>query len=128
MHQTMTYEAPLPGSQPLHELLWAIGKSWIASPQRLREEAQQPPEPFDDAVYRATTERTTVQQVVTALRMQGVEGEESTMLGSLAEMVSAGEIPFADFIGRVQNLFPRAIDALDVALRMKIASLVLPRH
>ncbi|PZP85019.1 MAG: hypothetical protein DI582_07210 [Azospirillum brasilense] len=129
MQQAMTYQ-PLPGSQPLHEILWTLGKSWLSSPQRVQEEQQRAVQPlaFDDAAYRANVERTTVNQLVMSMRMQGIAGEEDTMLSSLAEMATQGEIAFSDFIGRVQNLFPRTLDALDVTLRMKIASLVLPQN
>ncbi len=66
-----------------------------------------------------------VQQLVTALRMQGIAEEDEHMLSSLESLVMAGEIQFPDFIGRVQNLFPRILDDLDVSLRMKVASLMV---
>ena len=68
---------------------------------------------------------TAASQLVMSLRMQGVEPEDETMLHSLEALMLAGEITFKDFTSRVQNLFPRAMEALDVSMRMKIASLAL---
>lgn len=68
----------------------------------------------------------TAQQIAISLRMQGVQPEDETMLASLESLATAGEISFADFVGRMQNLFPRAMEALDISLRLKIASLLMP--
>ena len=56
--------------------------------------------------------------------MQGIDDESTAMLGLLESLALAGEISFRDYIGRVQNLFPRVLDDIDVSLRMKVASLM----
>jgi hypothetical protein len=102
---------------PLHEVLWSLGRSLIHG-------KTEPKEPADHLHHRM--QELTVQQLTTSMRMHGIKGEEETMLSSLEAMVQAGEISFEDFIGRVQNLFPKTLDALDVSLRMKIAARVIP--
>jgi len=67
----------------------------------------------------------TVKQLSTILRMQSAESEEMTMLSSLETLVLAGEIGYTEFVSRVQNLFPRAMAALEVTIRMKVSALVL---
>lgn len=67
----------------------------------------------------------TVKQLGLHLRMQLPEAEEVTMLNSLETLVLAGEIGYAEFVDRVQNLFPAAMVRLENSLRMKIAALVL---
>jgi hypothetical protein len=67
----------------------------------------------------------TIVQLATSLRLQGIDEEANAMLGLLESLVQAGEISFRDFIGRIQNLFPRLLDSVDVSLRMKVAALML---
>ena len=68
--------------------------------------------------------RSTVQQLVTSLRMHGIEGEEERMLTSLELLLAAGEIDGINFIGRARNLFPKAYDTLDRSIRSKLDSLL----
>lgn len=119
-------------SEPLHQLLLNFGKGlWqrplvkthsvspdISADMRIIKEA-------DSLAMQARVRELTVKQVVTTLRMQHEDSEELIMLQSLESLVLAGEINFSDFVGRAQNLFPRAMEQLDVPLRMKIASLML---
>lgn len=65
-----------------------------------------------------------VNQLVTTLRAQPLESEANTMLGMLESLVIAGEIPFADFMQRVQNLFPDVFDQIDPALCEKLLSML----
>lgn len=58
-----------------------------------------------------------VNQLVTTLRAQKIEGDANTMLTILESLVVAGEIPFPDFMQRVQNLFPHVFDEIDPQLR-----------
>lgn len=58
-----------------------------------------------------------VNQLVTTLHKQGLDHEANVMLGVLESLVIAGEIPFTDFIQRVQNLFPHVFDEIDPQLR-----------
>ncbi len=58
-----------------------------------------------------------VNQLVTTLRAQPLDEESSVMLGVLESLVVAGEISLADFIQRVQNLFPQIFDTIDARLR-----------
>lgn len=79
---------------------------------------------YDDpkALERRTREMT-IKQLATILRMQAEEGDDLTMLNSLESLVLAGEIPDREFIERMRNLFPQAMDTLDISMRMKIAAL-----
>jgi hypothetical protein len=63
----------------------------------------------------------TVNQLATSIRLQGVDDEALTMLNMLETLVIAGEIPFPDFMGRMQNLFPEVFDRLDPALLAKLS-------
>lgn len=120
-------------SEPLHQLLLNFGKGlWQrplmkTSPAPLGDAAQEflLAQNADNAVMHVRVKEATVKQVATTLRMQHDDSEELVMLQSLESLVLAGEISFHDFIGRVQNLFPRALDQLDVPLRLKVASLML---
>lgn len=59
-----------------------------------------------------------VNQLVTTLRKtQQLDAESNTMLNVLESLVVAGEIPFTDFMQRVQNLFPHVFDQIDAQLR-----------
>ncbi len=59
-----------------------------------------------------------VNQLVTTLRAtQQLDAESNTMLTVLESLVVAGEIPFSDFIQRVQNLFPHVFDEIAPELR-----------
>lgn len=106
---------------PLHEVLWSLGKSLIQGEKK--ERVKTSPESED---LQSKVQQLTVQQLTTSMRMHGIVGDDDVMLSSLESMVLAGEISFTDFIGRIQNLFPKTLDALDVSLRMKIAAQVLP--
>lgn len=110
-------------------MLWSLGKNLFHGGNKRRAivEHYHTRADYSDAALAEKVQALTVQQVTTSLRMQGVAGDDDTMLTSLETMALAGEIPFSDFIGRVQNLFPRAIESLDVPLRMKISALLLPR-
>lgn len=59
-----------------------------------------------------------VNQLVTTLKNTNqVTGEAATMLTMLESLVVAGEIPFVDFMQRVQNLFPDVFDHIDPQLK-----------
>src|SRR4051812_28058332 len=58
----------------------------------------------------------TVNQLATSIRLQGIDDESMTMLNMLESLVIAGEIAFADFMRRMENLFPDALDKMDPAL------------
>ena len=58
-----------------------------------------------------------VNQLAVTLRTQGLDEESKTMLNVLESLVIAGEIPFSDFMQRVQNLFPHVFDQIDANLR-----------
>lgn len=118
-------------SEPLHQLLLNFGKGlWQrpatkdASPSypNIAHELSQPQEL---ALVQNRVRETTIKQMVTTLRMQHEDSEEVVMLLSLESLALAGEISFHDFVGRAQNLFPRALDEMDVPLRLKITSLML---
>lgn len=64
----------------------------------------------------------TVNQLATSIRLQGVDDESMAMLNMLETLVIAGEIPFPDFMGRMQNLFPEAFNRMDPALLAKLSS------
>lgn len=102
--------------EPLHQLLLELSKSWLQWPSRVR------PKGNNDLNKRLIA--TTVQQLVTSIRMKELQGDDETMLASLENLVMAGEISFKDFMQRVENLFPHAVDALDVPLRMRINALI----
>jgi hypothetical protein len=65
-----------------------------------------------------------VNQLVTILLNQGLDGESKAMLGLLESLVVAGEIPFTDFMQRVQNLFPHVFDMIDASLRESLLGLL----
>lgn len=65
-----------------------------------------------------------VNQLATAIRLQGVEEESMVMLGMLESLVLAGEIEFGDFMRRIQNLFPQVMDKLDRTLLAKLLAYV----
>ncbi len=66
----------------------------------------------------------TISQLCTVIRQQGIESEANAMLGMLESLVVAGEIPFSDFMQRVQNLFPQVFDQIDSALLAKLSSFI----
>ncbi|MEJ0009874.1 MAG: hypothetical protein WDN72_04700 [Alphaproteobacteria bacterium] len=105
---------------PLHQLLL----SWLPLRQRRPSTHVQANSVISIGVT-AQMQIILAQQVATSLRLQGVLPEDDTMLASLEALASAGEISLGDFVGRLQNLFPRAMEKLDVSLRMKIAALTL---
>lgn len=115
-------------SEPLHQLLLGFGKGlWqrpLVKPTDVAADMLRMQQ-ADNATLQRRVEEMTIQQMVIVLRMQHPEAEELIMLHSLESLVKAGEIEFRDFVGRVQNLFPLAIENMDVPLRMKIASLML---
>ncbi len=114
--------------EPLHQLLLSFGKNlWqrpLLKPQSPADDVQLVQQ-ADDRVLQARVKELTIKQVATTLRMQEEDSENLAMIGSLESLVMAGEITFADYIGRLQNLFPKSMAGLDVPLRMKIASFML---
>ena len=64
----------------------------------------------------------TVNQLATSIRLQGIDDESMAMLNMLETLVIAGEIPFPDFMGRMQNLFPEAFNRMDPALLAKLSA------
>ena len=79
---------------------------------------------MDPADVHHWVEVSIVQQLVTSMRMQGVVEDDNPMLQSLESLVIAGEISFKEFIGRLLNLFPQALDTLDTPLKMRIAAIL----
>ena len=65
-----------------------------------------------------------VNQLVSTLRGYGLDPESDTMLGMLESLVVAGEIPFGEFMERVQNLFPHVFDQIDPELRDKLMEML----
>ena len=63
-----------------------------------------------------------VNQLCAVIRHEGIDVESNTMLTMLESLVIAGEIPFPDFMGRVQNLFPQVFDKIDSALLAKLSA------
>lgn len=123
----ITREQP---SEPLHQLLLNFGKGLWLRPLRehrpttiVQTHELSLVHDTDGSALSARLRDTTIRQVVTSLRMQHDDSEDLVMLQSLETLATAGEISFQDFIGRVQNLFPLALEQLDVPLRMKVASL-----
>ncbi len=120
-------------SEPLHQLLLNFGKGLWQWPVT---------KPHDDAaslvsadmalakngetaVLEARVRELIIKQLATNVRMHHDDSEELAMLNTLESLVLAGEITFSDFIGRLQNLFPKTMIGLDVSLRMKIAALMI---
>ncbi len=123
MQDTPLPQHPNP-STPLHEIVVSWGKRLWNGPQLT-------PKPVvslvrDEGSLQRQMQLTTARQLATALRMNGVEGEDEVMLSSLEGLVEANEIAFDEYTTRVQNLFPRHFARLDVTLRMKVAALSLP--
>lgn len=113
-------------STPLHEILFSWGK-------RLWNGLQEAPRPVvslvqDEGSLHKQMQQAIVRQLATALRMNGLEGEDEVMLSSLETLAEANEIAFEEYATRVQNLFPRHFARLDVTLRMKVAALSLPTN
>lgn len=79
----------------------------------------------DEKALEKRVREMTIKQLATTLRMQAEENGTITMLNSLESLVLAGEIPSQDFIRRVSNLLPEAMDALDISMRMKVAALMM---
>lgn len=118
-----------PAQESLHQTLLSLGRQWFGS--SAKRSASAPIQLFPEAADHALAHRVqqlTIQQLCTALRMQGVDSEDETMLHTLEGLVLAGEIPFTDFVGRLQNLFPHGLENLDVSLRMKVAALLIEAH
>lgn len=121
-------ETPLPQhnnpSTPLHEILFSWGRRlWsapVSTPKLVVSSVR------DEGSLRQQMQKATVQQLATAMRLNGIEGEEDVMLSSLESLALANEISFVEYAGRVQNLFAKTFAKLDVTLRMKVASLALP--
>jgi hypothetical protein len=119
--------------EPLHQMLFAFGKHWF-NWSGARDKHSTTPMPqvreirvddrydLGETIIMEYMRESTVIQLATSLRMQGMDEESSAMLGLLESLALAGEISFRDYIGRIQNLFPRALDSLDVSLRMKVAN------
>ena len=115
--------------EPLHQVLLSFGKNLLQRPLLQPQQSPAGDVPLvqlaDEAMMQARVRETTIKQVATTLRMQEEDSEHGAMIGSLESLVLAGEISFADYIGRLQNLFPKAMAGIDVPLRMKVASLML---
>jgi|GEM_PF-3471117 len=117
-------------SEPLHQVLLNFGKGLLQRPLVKNRPTDivtdiMLVQQANNAALHARLQELTVKQVVTTLRMRHEDSEDLIMLHSLESLVMAGEINFHDFIGRAQNLFPKAMENLDVSLRMKIASLII---
>ncbi|OYW14036.1 MAG: hypothetical protein B7X02_00895 [Rhodospirillales bacterium 12-54-5] len=124
-------------STPVHTLLLNFGKGWRYRENREAVSESGLPANIESisatellqyqnvkALERRVREMT-VKQLTISLRMQSPESEDITMLNSLESLVLAGEIPYKEFVERVQNLFPHAMAGLESSLRMKVAALVL---
>lgn len=120
------YDSQKPGSPAsLHEVLWALGKQLFSGTSIKPIEPAASRRDYSEGLLSSKVQAVAVQQLTTAMRMRGLRPGDETLLDSLQQMMLAGEISFADFIGRIENLFPKMLDALDVSLRMKIAALVM---
>lgn len=128
MYANGMQETPLPQhhnpSTPLHEILFSWSKRlWqgpVVTPKQVVSSVR------DEGSLQHHLEKTTVQQLATAMRMNGIEGEDDVMLSSLENLALAGEISFSEYSNRVQNLFARTFARLDVTLRMKVSAMALP--
>jgi hypothetical protein len=115
-------------SESLHQLLLSFGKQWLpwlsaknkVPLSRVRYVQVDASYDLGEALMLEQIRTATIGQLATSLRLQGIDDEANTMLTVLESLAHAGEISFTDYIGRVQNLFPRALETIDVSLRMKI--------
>lgn len=123
MQDTPLPQHPNP-STPLHEILVSWGRRVWNGPA-------QTPKPVvslvrDDGSLQQQLQHAAARQLATALRMNGLEGEDSVMLSALENQLQTKEMTFEAYAARIQNLFPRHFARLDVTLRMKVAALALP--
>jgi len=114
--------------EPLHQLLVGLSKSWLpwlyskstVPLSRVHEIHADARYDLGESLMLDQMRDIAISQLATSLRLQGMDDEAATMLGLLESLAHAGEIPFAEYISRVQNLFPRALETIDVTLRVKI--------
>lgn len=132
---TILHEEPLGehSPEPLHQLLWSFGKQWLprtgskAKTPRFKVRDIRMDHTFDlgESLLTERSQEIAATQLATSLRLQGLEDEDAAMLGLLESLVLAGEISFRDYVARVQNLFPRVLEQIDMSLRLRITSLMV---
>ena len=129
----LPHKTPVANNAPLHSILLSFGKGLLQrntkqNASNIQLETLTASELMQYQSVGALEKRArelTVKQLATILRMNAEESDDVSMLNSLESLVLAGEITASDFIGRMQNLFPRAMGALDISMQMKVAALVL---
>jgi hypothetical protein len=123
-------ETPLPQhpnpSTPLHAILFSWSKRLWHGPNTVPKMVVSSVR--DEGSLQEQMEKITVQQLATALRMNGIDGQDDAMLSSLENLALAGEISFVEYATRIQNLFARTFAKLDVTLRMKVAAMTMPQN
>ena len=77
---------------------------------------------FGGGIMKDLIFKLTVNQLTTSIRLHGIDDEAMTMLNMLETLVIAGEIPFPDFMRRMENLFPDTFNQMDPALFAKLSS------
>lgn len=72
---------------------------------------------MSDLIYKLT-----VNQFCSVIRQHDIDPEAATMLGMLESLVTAGEIPLANFMQRVRNLLPHIFSRIDPQLLAKLTA------
>jgi hypothetical protein len=129
----LPHQLPVPNNSPLHSILLSFGKGLlkrsappVTLPLQLESITTSELLSYTDVgLLEKRARELTVKQLATLLRMSAEESDDISMLNSLESLVLAGEISPSDFIGRMQNLFPRAMGSLDISMQMKVAALLL---
>ncbi|MFM9889789.1 MAG: hypothetical protein ACKVOE_03960 [Rickettsiales bacterium] len=80
--------------------------------------------PIDAVALMERNREAVASQLATSIRLQGIDEEANVMLGLLVTLIQAGEITFADYARRVQNLFPQQCAGLDPALSHKLTAML----
>ena len=128
----LPHRLPVSNTVPLHSLLLSFGKGLLqrnAKPSSVSIPLEgltigELLQFHDVGALEKRARELTVKQLATILRMSAEESDDVPMLNSLESLVIAGEISPSDFIGRMQNLFPRAMSALDISMQMKVTALM----
>lgn len=118
--------------ETLHQAILMLGRQWLpwgarshAPRLRVRQVHMAGRYDLGTTLLDARNAEMTIRQLTTALRMQGIDSESEAMLELLESLILAGEISFADFMNRVQHLFPHGMDKIDRSLRVKLSALLI---